>query len=95
MFFNRNKVYTCSKHNYSGINQHCPDCEYQPARKEGDERQPAPEGEMMLLLPIPYETRIVDRPDELCGTISSTECCQVGPITTEKYCSDCGRKIVR
>jgi ABC-type Fe3+-citrate transport system substrate-binding protein len=24
--FNKNKIYTCSKYNYSGINSLCPDC---------------------------------------------------------------------
>ena len=26
MFGLKNKVYTCSKHNYTGTNQPCPDC---------------------------------------------------------------------
>ncbi len=44
-------------------------------------------------------TKIISVKDTLCDgiefDIDVTECCKIGPITTEKYCSNCGKKIIR
>jgi predicted nuclease with TOPRIM domain len=45
------------------------------------------------------ETRIIEIDREwLAGIlykVSVTECCKIGPITNEKYCPECGKKIIR
>ncbi|MFA5299340.1 MAG: hypothetical protein WC389_14210 [Lutibacter sp.] len=45
------------------------------------------------------ETKIVEINKEwLAGIIykvTVTECCKIGPITNEKYCPECGKKIIR
>lgn len=43
-------------------------------------------------------TRLIKYEEELFGQVITypiTECCKTGPITDEKYCSECGKKIVR
>lgn len=43
-------------------------------------------------------TCLVENKDELFGhdiTYPVTGCCGTGPITDEKYCPECGKKIVR
>jgi hypothetical protein len=41
--FGNSKVYTCSKHNYSGVNEPCPDCNVESLnQKIEQESQPLP-----------------------------------------------------
>ena len=48
--------------------------------------------------PIVETTKIIQlKEDWVEGEIivDVTECCKVGPITNENYCSKCGKKIIR
>jgi hypothetical protein len=40
-------------------------------------------------------TKIIQKQYEFEGSIDLVECCEIGPITHEKYCPKCGKKIVR
>lgn len=41
------------------------------------------------------KTKIIKYYDDFAGWIYGTECCGVAPITNEKYCPNCGRKIIK
>ena len=40
-------------------------------------------------------TKIIMLQQKFVGTIKVTECCKIGPLTTEKYCPNCGRFIIK
>lgn len=42
-----------------------------------------------------YSTKLITAYDDFCGSIDVVECCEIGPITSENFCSNCGRKIMR
>lgn len=42
------------------------------------------------------ETILLTGPDDFYQTdVSVTSCCKIGPITSENYCPNCGKKIVK
>ena len=43
---------------------------------------------------IPGETTVEDDNNWLI-TIPVTSCCKIGPITSENYCPNCGKKITK
>jgi hypothetical protein len=43
----------------------------------------------------PNVTNLVIDNDPILGDTYLTECCKRGPITDEKYCPYCGKKIIR
>lgn len=43
---------------------------------------------------LPQTTKLIQEDDYFCK-ILVTECCNIGPITTENYCPNCGKKIIR
>jgi len=38
-------------------------------------------------------TKLIKEKDSLAGEVYLTECCRIGPITSENYCDHCGKKI--
>jgi len=42
-----------------------------------------------------YTTEIIQQEYDWEGTIDIVECCEIGPIIDEKYCPECGRRIIR
>ena len=40
------------------------------------------------------KTRVIILENDLVGKINITECCEVGPITCENYCPNCGKQIL-
>lgn len=49
------------------------------------------------IIPVEEEqtTKIVKEDDDFMGSMDMTECCKIGPLVDEKYCPNCGRKIIR
>lgn len=42
-----------------------------------------------------WKTKKIQIHEEFVGYIWVTECCKRGPITDEKFCPYCGRKIIK
>ena len=40
-------------------------------------------------------TELIEKNEGSFYEITTTKCCGIGPITTENYCPNCGRKIMR
>ena len=50
-----------------------------------------------ILYRLEKETKFTERTvifDEFVGQIDITKCCKVGPIQYDKYCANCGKKII-
>ena len=43
--------------------------------------------------PVKEGTNLITLIDGFCGEMQATECCGIAPITSEKYCPECGKKI--
>jgi thymidine kinase len=39
------------------------------------------------------KTKVIILDEAQFGRVAVTECCQVGPITSENYCPNCGKQI--
>ena len=42
-----------------------------------------------------WKTSIIMQDEDFVGWIKVTKCCKIGPITSEKYCPECGKRIIK
>lgn len=65
--------------------------------KNKDELDKAFEKELNAVIKEENEktTFLLNSDDIGLGGINITACCRIGPITNEKYCPNCGSKIVK